>query len=69
MRSVVTEVMRRAKRQREIQKELLASVANEQKEVNVLKAANTRMQQSLIEKDEKIKHLETSQRNMVADAV
>lgn len=69
MRSVVTEVMRRAKRQREIQKELLASVANEQKEVNVLKAANTRMQQSLIEKDERIKHLETSQRNMVADAV
>ena len=43
MRAVVTEVMRRAKRQREIQKELLASVANEQKEVNVLKAANTRM--------------------------
>ena len=68
MKSVVDEVMRRAKRQRQIQLELIKKMEEERSEVNQLKQANQRLSHSLNEKDLALKSAETQKRNMVQDA-
>ena len=68
MKSVVDEVMRRAKRQRQIQLELIKKMEEERSEVNQLKQANQRLSHSLNEKDHALKSAEAQKRNMVQDA-
>lgn len=68
MKTVVDEIMRRAKRQRQIQLELIKKMEEERSEVNQLKQANQRLSHSLNEKDLALKSAEAQKRNMVQDA-